>query len=103
SLGSAVVGAIMTVHQVVKMPPAEAMRPPAPARYKASLLELIGLWRALSPASRMIWRELSRRPMRLLLSALGIALATGLLVVARSMWDAMDDLMTVQFHQAMRE
>src|SRR5690606_41215805 len=31
------------------------------------------------------------------------SLATGLLVVARSMWDAMDHLMDVQFHQSMRE
>ncbi len=103
SIGSAVVGAWVSVSGVMRLPPAEAMRPPAPARYRRSALELVGLWDLLSPAARMIWREASRRPLRLLLSAAGISLATGLLVVARSMWDAMDHLMDVQFHQSMRE
>ncbi len=103
SLASAAVGALITVRQVVGMAPADAMRPPSPPSYKRSVLETVGLWQLLSPATRMIWRELSRRPLRLALSALGIALATGLMVLARSMWDAMDDLVTVQFHRAMRE
>jgi putative ABC transport system permease protein len=51
----------------------------------------------------MVWRELSRRPLRLLLSAVGIALAVGILVVARSMFDSMDYLIDVQFHRSMRE
>jgi putative ABC transport system permease protein len=51
----------------------------------------------------MIVREVSRRPLRLLLSALGISLATGLVVVGRSMWDAIDHLLDVQFHNSMRE
>lgn len=103
SVGSALVGAWFSVRRVMQLPPAEAMRPPAPARYERSILERVGLWRWLDPAARMIWRELSRRPIRVLLSATGIALATGLVVVARSMWDAMDHLMTVQFHRSMRE
>ncbi len=103
SVGSAVVGAWISVSRVMKLPPAEAMRPPAPARYRRSLLELFGVWRWLDPPARMIWREVSRRPIRLMLSALGIALATGLVVVGRSMWDAMDHLMDVQFHRSMRE
>jgi putative ABC transport system permease protein len=51
----------------------------------------------------MSWRELSRRRLRLALSALGISLAVGILVVARSMYDAMDYLIEVQFHRSMRE
>lgn len=100
---SAVVGALVSVRHVVGLPPAEAMRPPAPAKFKRSVLETIGLWSWLDPNARMIWREVSRRPLRLLLSALGISLALGIVVVARSMWDSMEYLIEVQFHRSMRE
>ncbi len=103
SVSSAVIGAWISVSRVMRLPPAEAMRPPAPARYRRSVLELFGIWRWLDPPARMIWREVSRKPLRLMLSAVGIALATGLVVVGRSMWDAMDHLMDVQFHRSMRE
>lgn len=103
SIGSAVVGALWAVQRVVSLPPAEAMRPPAPVRYRRSLLESLGLWRWLDPAARMVLREVSRRPLRLVLSAVGISLATGLVVVGRSMSDGMDYLLEVQFRRAMRE
>lgn len=103
SVGSAVIGAWLSVSRVMKLPPAEAMRPPAPARYRRSLIEHLGVWRWLDPPARMVWREVSRTPLRVLLSATGIALSTGLVVVARSMWDAMDHMMDVQFHRSMRE
>jgi putative ABC transport system permease protein len=38
-----------------------------------------------------------------MLSALGISMALGIVVVARSMWDSMDYLIDVQFHRSMRE
>lgn len=100
---TALFGAWFSVRQIINMPPAEAMRPPAPAKYRRSVLEYIGLWRFLEPNARMIWREIERRPLRVLLSALGISLALGIVVVARSMWDSMDYLMDVQFHRSMRE
>ncbi len=103
SFVTALVGAWVSVKQVVAMQPAEAMRPPAPARYRRSVLEHLGVWRWLQPNVRMIWREVERRPLRVLLSALGISLALGIVVVARSMWDSMDYLIDVQFHRSMRE
>ena len=103
SLISAVIGAWISVRGIALMPPAEAMQPPAPTRYKRSLLERLGLWSWLGPVPRMIWREVTRRPVRLLLSALGISASIGIVVVARSMWDSMDYLIDVQFHRSMRE
>jgi putative ABC transport system permease protein len=103
SLLSAVIGAWLSVRSIVDMQPAEAMQPPAPTRYKRSLLERLGLWSWLGPVPRMIWRELTRRPIRLVLSALGISASIGIVVVARSMWDSMEYLIDVQFHRSMRE
>ena len=103
SLGAAVVGAVGATGRVSRMPPAEAMRPPAPANYRKTLLERIGVFRWLGPASRMILRELQRRPMRLLLSAVGIALSIGIVVTSRYMYDATNHMLDVQVHRAMRE
>lgn len=100
---TAVLGAWISARGVMKLPPAEAMRPPAPARFERSRLEAIVLWEWLGPSTRMIWRELSRRPVRLVLSALGVSLAVAILVVGRSMWDAMDQLMNSYLHEALRE
>jgi len=103
SLGAAVVGALAAVRRVAKLPPAEAMRPPAPASYKRTLLERVGLFRWLGPATKMVLREVQRRPLRVMLSAVGISMAIGIVVVSRFMVDAMDTMIDVQVHRAMRE
>lgn len=103
SLGAAVIGALGAVRKVSRLPPAEAMRPPAPATYRRTLLERVGVFRWLSPATRMVLRELERRPLRVLLSAVGISMAIGIVVVSRFMYDAMGHMMDVQVHRAMRE
>lgn len=103
SLGAAVVGALAAVRKVARLPPAEAMRPPSPAVYKRTLLERIGLFHWLGPAARMILRELQRRPLRVILSAVGISMAIGIVVVSRFMVDAMDMMLDVQVHRALRE
>jgi len=103
SLLSAVVGALVSVAAVVRLPPAEAMRPPAPAGYRRTALERLGLLALLGPAERMIVREVERRPLRLLLSSVGIAMAVAITVVGQFWSDAMDYMMDVQFGQAMRE
>jgi putative ABC transport system permease protein len=103
SFGSALVGAWLSVSQVVRLPPAEAMRPPNPARYRRSLLEAVGLFGLLGPSARMVYRELARRPLRVALSVIGISFCTALVVVARASWDGVGYLLDVQFHESMRE
>lgn len=103
SLISAVLGAWISVRGIADMPPAEAMQPPAPTKYRRSFLERLGVTSWLGPVPRMIWREVTRRPMRLILSALGISASIGIVVVARSMWDSMGYLIDVQFQRSMRE
>ena len=51
----------------------------------------------------MIVREIERRPLHTLLSSLGIAAAIGIMVVGLFWDDAIDFLINVQFHRAMRE
>lgn len=87
ALAGSLAGALGAVRAVAALAPAEAMRPPAPPTYRPTLLERLGLSRALAPAGRMVLRDLGRRPLRAALSALGIALAVAILVVS---WFAED-------------
>jgi len=103
SLLSAGLGVLSAVLRVARMPPAEAMRPPAPARYTQTPLERIGLFKILGPATRMILREVQRRPLRVMFSSLGIAAAIGIVVVGQFMDDSVGLLMDVQIPRAMRE
>ncbi|MDH5491470.1 MAG: ABC transporter permease [Myxococcales bacterium] len=104
SLAAGLLGALGSARKVFALAPAEAMRPAAPMSYRRGLIERVGfLWDAVGPATRMILREVRRRPLRLILSALGIALAVGILVVGRFFYDAMEYLVEDYLHEMMRE
>ena len=103
SLGSAVIGALGSVREVVSMPPAEAMRAPAPASYRATWLSRGLPARLFEVSGRMVLREIERRPLRLALSSVGIAMAIAIMVVGRFSGDAMDRLIELQFQTAWRE
>jgi putative ABC transport system permease protein len=96
-LVAAVGGALATVQQVVKLAPAEAMRPPHPPRYKKLLLEQLGLTHWLSPATRMVARNLERRPLRALITVAGIASSVGVLISGTFWNDSINYLIDTQF------
>ena len=102
SLAAAMGAAYGAVRRVVSMPPAEAMRPPAPTHYRRMLLEKLGLAHLLSPQARMVIRTLERRPLRTLLTSFGIASAVAIIVSGTFWGDSMDYLMEVQFNAAER-
>ncbi len=103
SLGAALLGARGAVQRAVKLPPAEAMRPQAPARYRVSLIERTVIGRWISPSTRMIFRNLSRRPLRAALSTVGIAFGAAMMIVGMFFLDAMQAAMEVQFSVAERQ
>ena len=101
--GAAVVGALSAVRRAVSLPPAEAMRPDAPARFRPGVIERIGLSRLLTPAGRMIVRSFERFPARSVLSALGVAMSVAVLVVGSFLFDSVRAMMDLQFRAAQRE
>lgn len=101
--GSACLGAITAVRRAVAFAPAEAMRPEPPATFHPGFLERIGLRTLLAPASRMIVRNLDRRRGRAFLSALAVALSVAIVVSGRYSIDAVERLVSVQFHALQRE
>lgn len=93
-------GAIQSVRNAVRVPPAEAMRPEAPPRFRPTWLERAGVHRNLPSAVRMVLRELERRPGRAALSALGISFAAAVLVTGRFSLDSLDVVLDLQFNRA---
>ncbi|HKU42653.1 MAG TPA: ABC transporter permease, partial [Polyangiales bacterium] len=100
---AAVGGALSVVLTVLRLPPAEAMRPEPPGRYRRGLSGRIPVGRWLGHSAVLVLRELERRPLRALLSALGIALGVAVLVLGRFGMDSVDWFMRVQFELAQRE
>jgi putative ABC transport system permease protein len=104
SLGSAAIGALAAVRRAVTLPPAEAMRPEPPARFRAGIIERLGFHKLMPTSVRIILRNLERRPAKAMFSVLGIALATSLLVIGFFLYfDAIGRIIDVQFYAVQRE
>jgi len=102
-LKAAVLGALSAVRRAVRLPPAEAMRAELPARFRASVLERLFLFRWVSSSVRMILRNLHRKPVQSLLSSLGVALSTAILLVGLAVLDGVNFMMNLQFEVIQRE
>jgi putative ABC transport system permease protein len=103
TLAAAGLGAFTAVRRAVVIPPAEAMRPEPPARYRRSLLETPLVTRHLSNAGRMVLRNIARHPFRSTASIVGVGFAAAILVVGFVFIDALDSLVTIQFSVAERQ
>jgi putative ABC transport system permease protein len=100
---SAVVGAALAVRRVLAMQPAEAMRPESPARFRPGPLERLGLQRYMALSTRMVMRDLERKPVKSLLSILGLAFAVSLTVTGQFTFDALNEIIRLQFRTAQRD
>ncbi len=101
TLATALLGTLNAIAATVRLAPAEAMRPPAPGRYRRSLLERLGGAR-IGPALRMILRNMDRRPLRTSLSIGGIAMAVAITILGYFVRDALDVIVDSQFALSLR-
>lgn len=101
TLATAVGGTLNAILATVRLAPAEAMRPPAPGRYRRTILERLGI-RGIGPALRMILRNMERRPLRTVLSIAGVAAAVAIVVMGNFFRDAIDHIVDSQFNVSMR-
>src|SRR6185437_15969526 len=102
SLLAGAAGALSAVRSVVRLAPAEAMRPPAPATYRRGFLDWIGWVTRLSAQRRMMLRGITGRPFRAGLTSLAIALAVAIVMISFFWQDAIDYMIAVQFAAAER-
>jgi putative ABC transport system permease protein len=66
-------------------------------------MERSGMGVLLSPAGRMVWRNIERRPLKAGLSCLGIAMALAVLILGSFTTDALQYLINFQFRVAQRQ
>jgi putative ABC transport system permease protein len=101
SVATAVLGTMNAIAATVRLSPAEAMRPPAPAHYRRTLLEVLGI-QHMGPGLRMIVRNMERRPLRTALSIGGVAAAVAIVMMGNFIRDAMEDVVDTQFRLILR-
>ncbi|WP_150911110.1 ABC transporter permease [Marinobacter halotolerans] len=95
-------GGWKSIAQATRLPPAEAMRPEGPAQFGVSVLER-GLSNVrLTQTSRMIVRQLSHRPGRTLLSTLGVAMATAVVLIGNFQLSSVSMMVHTQFAVAQK-
>jgi len=103
SIASALVGTLHSLWRAAKQPPAEAMRPEPPAQYRVTLIEKTGIGRWLSQPSRIIVRNIERKPIRTFLSIIGIAVACATMISSGFFKDSIAFMVNVQFVLSQKE
>jgi putative ABC transport system permease protein len=102
ALAAAFGGALAATRGILRLSAAEALRPPAPAQFRPLLLEKLGYERVLTPAQRMIMRNLERRPVRALATIAGIAGSVAILIAGTFWVDSLEWFIDVQFNRVQR-
>jgi len=92
SIATTLAGSMTAVLKAASLPPAEAMRPPAPPIYRRSWLAKTALAQKIDGPTRMILRRLGRWPISAALSMFGIALSLSVLLLALQWDDAIDEM-----------
>jgi len=90
-------GAVFAALDAARLPPAEAMRPPAPTSFRRSALSATWLARFLDEATRIIIRQIARRPGRTSISVVGVALSVAVLILALQWVDAITEIVYSHF------
>jgi putative ABC transport system permease protein len=103
SVVAAFAGAATAVLRAARLPPAQAMLPPAPPlfRHRRPGRMRAGAW--LDQPTRIILRNIVRWPHRAALTVGGVAASVGLLVLALQWTDSIDYLAETYFFQAQRQ
>ena len=97
SLLASLLGTARAVLAAARLPVADAMRPEAPEHFRRSLIERLGAQHWLSQPTRIIFRQLDRRPVKALLTVLGLALAGAILMMARFQEGSINHMVELQY------
>jgi putative ABC transport system permease protein len=100
SVAAALAGTLGAVGAGVRIPPAEAMRPPSPPLFKRTRMGRSRLFQSLDQPTRILLRQIGRYPVRSLLTSLGTAMAVAVLVSSLQWLDSINHLVDVYFQQA---
>lgn len=93
-------GAAASLRWIVRLQPAEAMRPEAPRTYRISVFERAGL--RYPVRVRMALRGMGSHPRRTVLGVAGVAMASAVLVVSNFSLDAIDFMIDREYRAGQR-
>ena len=88
--------------RATRLPPAEAMRADVPWRQRWLRLDRFAPMQRLNQSHRLIAHNLLQRPLRTLLTWVGLALGTAIVMMGRFQSDAIDDMVNRQFQRGQR-
>jgi putative ABC transport system permease protein len=100
--GAAVAGAFSAILLAIRLPPAEAMRPEPPARYRPTILERMGLGWLVPNVARMVLRQLERHPIKTAFAMLAISMSVAIVVVGNFMRNSIDEVIESQYFDVNR-
>ncbi len=103
AFAAAFAGSMRAALSAARLPPAVAMTPPAPPRFKRTWIDEAMAALRLSQPTVMIMRSVVRWPLRSAMTILGIALAVAVLVASNFAGDATDVIIDSAFHQQNRQ
>jgi len=102
-MATVVLGGLRAVWSSLKLPPAEAMQPPAPPSFSRGWADRVLMRLSLRQTTMMIFRSIIRWPGRAAITLFGVAASVGVLVMSYFMFDAVARLADSVFQQANRQ
>ena len=102
SLLAGIAGAVRALRSVAALPPAVAMQPTAPPRFRRFLPAPFALSRLVSQPTIIMLRNLCHHPLRAAFTMLGMALAPAIIIVSLFLKDTVEDLINVTYFIADR-
>lgn len=98
---SGLLGSLTSLLSIIKLDPASAMRPPSPEVYQFHWMER--LIPKLRSRMRMVIRNLFKRPLRTILTILGLSMSVMIMILGSFIKDTISVLMETQFELIQRE
>ena len=103
SSAAALIGVSSAVRKVVRLSPAEAMRPEPPTSFRPALAERLGISGWFSVSLRMSLRNVERKPWQALFTTIALAMATGILIIPNSFRDGISHILEFQWDVIQRQ
>jgi putative ABC transport system permease protein len=103
ALVAAVLGAIRALREIVILPPAVAMQPPAPPHFHRLLPVTFSVHGLLSQPIVMMLRNITGHPVRAMFTTLGMALSTAVLIASLFLTGTIEELINVTYFMSDRQ
>ncbi|MDD5697915.1 MAG: FtsX-like permease family protein [Victivallaceae bacterium] len=97
----ALLGTARGVKAILRLSPAEAMRPSPPAVVGKIWLEYLAWWNKLDFRRQMVWRTLFRNKLRTAIGIVSAALGSAILVLALGLADSFNYMLAFQFDKVL--